>query len=63
MTDNMPKVDTEKTLPCGCLVDTKRDFLGRVVGTVVSRGEQCSRPEHVPGAVVVMPGRENARQE
>ena len=58
MTDN-----TQKTLACGCLVETKRDFLGRVVGTVVSRGGECPKAEHVAGAVVVMPGRENAREE
>lgn len=58
MTDN-----TQKELPCGCQVETRRDFLGRVVGTVVTRGDQCARQEHEPGAVVVMPGRENAREE
>jgi hypothetical protein len=51
-----------KTLPCGCQVDAARDFLGRVVGTIISRAEQCSRPEHAPGRVVVMPGREHARE-
>jgi hypothetical protein len=55
--------NTRKTLPCGCSVDTARDFLGRVVGTVVSRGAQCPKAEHVPGFVLVMPGRENARPE
>ena len=54
---------TKKTLSCGCEVDTNRDFLGRVVGTVVVRGEACPRDEHVPGRVVVMPGREHARPE
>lgn len=52
-----------KTLPCGCQVDTQRDYLGRVVGTIVARGEACPRPEHVSGHVVVMPGREHARPE
>ena len=28
----------EKTLACGCRVRTQRDFLGRVVGTIVTRG-------------------------
>ena len=52
-----------KTLPCGCQVDTARDFLGRVVGTIVVRGETCSQAQHAPGHVVVMPGREHARPE
>jgi len=54
---------TRKTLPCGCQVETARDFLGRVVGTVVVKGEGCSQPLHAPGHVVVMPGREHARPE
>ena len=53
----------QKTLACGCVAATYRDFLGRVVGTVVSRGEQCAHPEHAPGQVIIMPGRENARPE
>jgi hypothetical protein len=52
-----------KALPCGCVVDTRRDFLGRVVGTIVERGADCPRDEHVAGQVVVMPGREHARPE
>jgi hypothetical protein len=52
-----------KTLPCGCDVDTYRDFLGRVVGTIVTKGPQCTRAEHAAGQVTVMPGRENARPE
>jgi hypothetical protein len=52
-----------KTLPCGCEVNAARDFLGRVVGTVVVRGGQCDKPEHVPGHVLIMPGREHARPE
>jgi hypothetical protein len=52
-----------KTLPCGCQVETARDFLGRVVGTVVVKGEACSQTLHAPGQVVVMPGREHARPE
>ena len=54
---------TRKTLPCGCQVETVRDFLGRVVGKVVVKGEACSQTLHVPGHVVVMPGREHARPE
>ena len=52
-----------KQLACGCEVQTSRDFLGRVVGTIVTRGAACGRPEHAPGQVVVMPGRENARPQ
>jgi len=52
-----------KTLACGCTVDTYRDFLGRVVGRIVMRGEACDKAEHVPDQVVIMPGRENARPE
>ena len=52
-----------KTLACGCQVDTARDFLGRVVGTIVDRGAGCQNSLHTPGSVVVMPGRENARPE
>ena len=53
----------EKQLPCGCAVQAKRDFLGRVVGTITARGAGCSRDEHTPGHVVVMPGREHARPQ
>jgi hypothetical protein len=52
-----------KTLACGCQVDTARDFLRRVVGTIAVRGEACTHAQHTPGQVVVMPGRENARPE
>lgn len=52
-----------KTLPCGCEARTYRDFLGRVVGTIVTRGGSCARTDHEPGATVVMPGREHARPE
>ena len=52
-----------KKLTCGCEVRTYRDFLGRVVGTVVARASECSRPEHVEGQTVIMPGRDNARPE
>ena len=52
-----------KPLACGCTVKTSRDFLGRVVGTIVERGAQCTHGDHVPGHVVVMPGREHARRE
>jgi hypothetical protein len=50
-------------LACGCEVQTSRDFLGRVVGTILTRGFECSRDEHAPGRVVIMPGRQNARPE
>lgn len=55
--------DETKQLACGCTVRTSRDFLGRVVGTITARDEACSRDEHTPGQVVVMPGREHARPE
>jgi hypothetical protein len=55
--------DDTKTLPCGCQARTARDFLGRVVGTVVVKGERCTQPLHAPGQVVVMPGREHARPD
>jgi hypothetical protein len=55
--------EVEKTLSCGCRVQTRRDFLGRVVGTIVTRGSECPRQEHAPGQIVVMPGREHARPE
>jgi hypothetical protein len=44
-------------------VDTARDFLGRVVGTIAVRGEGCTHAQHAPGHVVIMPGREHARPE
>jgi hypothetical protein len=47
-------------LTCGCQVQTSRDFLGRGVGTIVARAEQCPRTDHVAGHVVLMPGRDNA---
>ena len=50
-------------LACGCEVQTSRDFLGRVVGTIVTRGGDCPRSEHAPGSLVVMPGRDNARPQ
>jgi hypothetical protein len=50
-------------LKCGCEVETYRDFLGRVVGTVLGKGAECTRAEHAVGQVVIMPGRENARVE
>jgi hypothetical protein len=52
-----------KTLACGCHVETARDFLQRVVGTIVVRGDACQDAQHVPGKVVIMPGRENARPD
>ena len=54
-------VDEPKaTLTCGCVVTTRRDFLGRVVGTIDTRSDQCGREDHVPGHTVLMPGREHA---
>lgn len=47
-------------LNCGCQVVTHRDFLGRVVGTIQARGALCRREDHVPGRVVLMPGRGHA---
>lgn len=57
--------DTRDTqiLACGCTVRTSRDFLGRVVGSIVSKGESCGRVDHTPGHVLLMPGREHARPE
>ena len=55
------RVDADTTLTCGCRVATQRDFLGRVVGTVIEKGSECPREDHEPGRVVVMPGRDNAR--
>ena len=55
--------DEVKTLACGCAVKTYRDFLGRVVGTVLTRGTECPRAEHAIGQTVIMPGREHARPE
>jgi len=52
-----------KALPCGCTAHTERDFLGRVVGTILTRGEGCPDARHEPGQVVPMPGREHARPE
>jgi hypothetical protein len=51
------------TLACGCQVKTSRDFLGRVVGTIVVRSDRCEREDHVPGHAVLMPGRENAGEQ
>jgi len=53
----------QKTLSCGCVVIAYRDFLGRVVGKVVTRGGQCARAGHEPDQVIVLPGREHARSE
>jgi hypothetical protein len=47
-------------LTCGCQVTTSRDFLGRVVGTITVRATECTRDDHEPGRVVLMPGREHA---
>jgi len=54
---------SQKQLACGCTVETGRDFLGRVVGKIAIRGDSCSREDHTPGRVVLMPGREHARPE
>jgi len=53
----------KKQLPCGCTVQTSRDFLGRVIGTITERAAECPRSEHSAGQVVVMPGREHARPQ
>jgi hypothetical protein len=47
-------------LTCGCDVTTSRDFLGRGIGTIVTRGEQCPRADHVVGQTLLLPGRDNA---
>ena len=47
-------------LQCGCEVQTSRDFLGRTVGTIVTRADGCARDDHTTGRVVLMPGRDNA---
>ena len=52
-----------KALPCGCEAKTYRDFLGRVVGTILTRGSECPKPEHTVNHTVLMPGREHARPE
>jgi hypothetical protein len=52
--------ESTATLACGCQVRTARDFLGRVTGTIVVRGDQCPREDHRQGHVVLMPGRDNA---
>ncbi len=53
----------QKRLACGCEVETYRDFLGRVVGRIVLRDQQCPDQNHAVDRVVVMPGREHARPE
>jgi len=52
-----------KALPCGCQARTYRDFLGRVVGTIVAKSPTCERADHAIGQTVIMPGREHARPE
>ena len=52
-----------KALPCGCEARTYRDFLGRVVGTIITKSATCQHDEHTIGQTVIMPGRENARPE
>jgi hypothetical protein len=59
----MDDTQQTRTLACGCQVRTTRDFLGRVVGTVVAKGGSCGRADHTPGHVLLMPGRDNARTE
>ena len=54
---------TLKTLPCGCAVRPYRDFLGRGVGEITTKGADCADARHAAGQVVLMPGRENARPE
>ncbi|MGE0591879.1 MAG: hypothetical protein AB7G23_01995 [Vicinamibacterales bacterium] len=61
MTDRAPTSPAHAALQCGCQVHTSRDFLGRVIGTIVERAAGCAREDHEPGRVVVMPGRDNAR--
>ncbi len=56
------EMDT-KTLPCGCTVETYRDFLQRVVGRILEKGLECPRVEHGVGQVIIMPGREHARPD
>jgi hypothetical protein len=63
VTPDAPPPTEPARLACGCQVRTRRDFLGRVVGTIVARGEGCPRPDHQPDLVVLMPGREHARPE
>lgn len=55
--------EAQRRLTCGCEVTTSRDFLGRVVGTITRRADDCQRKDHLPGHVLIMPGRENARPE
>ena len=50
-------------MACGCEVETYRDFLQRVVGTLLTKGAACEKPEHTVGSVIIMPGRANARPE
>jgi hypothetical protein len=52
-----------KTLACGCEVRTYRDFLQRVVGTIVAKGRECPAVDHETGRTIIMPGREHARPE
>ena len=47
-------------LTCGCTVVPGRDFLGRGVGRIVTRGASCPRADHVVDRTVLLPGRENA---
>jgi len=56
---DVPEQQTN-TLTCGCVVETGRDFLGRGIGTIVARGESCPRADHVPGHIVLLPGRAHA---
>jgi hypothetical protein len=63
MSHVMPDAAQPGHLACGCQVQTTRDFLGRVVGTIVTRAAACPRDDHQPGHVLLMPGRDNARPE
>jgi len=62
--ETVPSAEPDTTaLVCGCRVKTGRDFLGRTIGTIVERASGCTRDDHQPGHVVLMPGREHARPE
>jgi hypothetical protein len=49
------------TLTCGCTATPGRDRLGRGIGTILTRGPACPRPDHEPGHVLLLPGRDHAR--
>ena len=60
-----PRITTELVdhLPASDTVPSPLKFLGRVVGTILTKGSECQRGEHTPGHVLVMPGRDNARPQ